>query len=141
MEERVLVWAPPRDGQLTCAFLEEKGIACHVVRGWEEFQSEIRKPMGALLVASELLTPSAIALLEQVIASQPPWSDLPIVVVGGPESVLDTDALDWLGNVAVLQRPLSLDTLRSTVRAALRARRRQYEVRDLLDEKDDADRR
>ena len=43
--------------------------------------------------------------------------------------------------VSVLHRPLSLDTLISTVGAALRARRRQYEIRDLLQNRDESDHR
>src|SRR5881392_4508061 len=46
-----------------------------------------------------------------------------------------------LGNVSVLQRPVSLDTLRSSVGAALRARKRQYQIRDLLQQRDEADKR
>jgi signal transduction histidine kinase len=40
--------------------------------------------------------------------------------------------LESLGNVSLLERPLNAVTLISAVRSALRARRRQYEVRDHL---------
>ena len=40
--------------------------------------------------------------------------------------------LDRLGNVSLLERPLGAVTLVSAVQAALRARRRQYEVRHHL---------
>jgi two-component system, sensor histidine kinase len=46
------------------------------------------------------------------------------------------------GNLSFLQRPLSLKTLHTTVRAEPRsARRRQYQVRDLLRQKEEAERR
>jgi two-component system, sensor histidine kinase len=141
VEARVLVWAHPRDAQLTCAFLEESGFACTTCGTWQELTEEWQRGAGALVLAGELLTPSTLASLEAILRAQPPWSDPPIVIVGGGEVDLDLDALAALGNVSLLQRPLSLNTLRSTVRAALRARRRQYQVRDLLHQKEEADRR
>ena len=44
--------------------------------------------------------------------------------------------MEGLGNVALLERPLNVVTLMSTVRAALRARRRQYEVQHHLLERE-----
>jgi light-regulated signal transduction histidine kinase (bacteriophytochrome) len=38
------------------------------------------------------------------------------------------------GNITLLERPFRINTLLSTLRMALRSRRRQYEVRDLLEE-------
>src|SRR5438093_8516028 len=46
--------------------------------------------------------------------------------------------LEPRGNVTVLERPVRPITLVSAVRAALRARRRQYEIRDLLREREEA---
>jgi light-regulated signal transduction histidine kinase (bacteriophytochrome) len=43
-------------------------------------------------------------------------------------------AFSPLGNVILLERPLSAITLCTTVQAALRTRRRQYQVRDLIEE-------
>jgi two-component system, sensor histidine kinase len=140
-DARVLVWAYPRDTQLTCAFLEESGFGCHGCRSWQELAESWGQGAGVLVLAGELLTASTLASLEVILRAQPPWSDPPIVIVGAGDSGHELDALAEIGNVALLQRPLSLNTLRSTVRAAMRARRRQYQVRDLLQQKEEAERR
>src|SRR5919205_695529 len=68
------------------------------------------------------------------LARQPPWSDFPLVVLtgGGESAPGGTDILKSLGdavNVTLVERPTRVITILSAVRAALRARRRQYEVR------------
>jgi hypothetical protein len=80
-------------------------------------------------------------IVEQWVAEQPPWSDFPFVVLTGRASsatahVYRLRLLERLGNVSLLERPLNAVTLASTVKAALRARYRQYEVRDHLFERD-----
>ena len=71
------------------------------------------------------------------VARQPPWSDLPIVVltVGGRRrgSGARWELFAGLGNVTLLDRPLHTETLQSAVRAALRARTRQHETREHLE--------
>ncbi len=141
MEDRILVWAPPRDGRLTCDFLDESGFTCRECATLEVLTSEWQKGAAALVIAGELLSASALANLQAMLAAQAAWSDPPIIVVGGDNATDQLDAITALGNVSLLHRPVSLRTLRSTVRSALRARRRQYQVRDLLELKDDAERR
>jgi signal transduction histidine kinase len=141
MDERVLVWAPPRDARLTCGFLQEAGFGCVSCATWTDLIREMRRGVAVVLLDGEMLTPQVIGSLQVVMSEQPRWSDLPLVVIGGEEVIVRSQGVTELGNVAFLQRPLSLDTLRSTLRAALRARRRQYEVRDLLAQKDEAERR
>ena len=141
MDERVLVWAPARDGRLTCGFLTEGGFSCVNCESWEEFRAELDQGVGAVLIAGEYLTESVRANLQALLDSQPAWSDLPIIIVVGTEPLIDDDRFGRLGNVSLVQRPVSVDTLRSTVRAALRGRRRQYQIRDLLRQRDDADKR
>src|SRR6185437_5461065 len=64
----------------------------------------------------------------------PPWSDIPIVVLtsGGlasGASAKKVRELEVLGNITFLERPARPDTVRSAMRAALRARIRQYDLR------------
>src|SRR5688572_13065350 len=92
---------------------------------------------GVLLVTEEALTASVFARLLHDLAAQPPWSDVPVVVLtrSGRQAEPDPLALQRfhrLGNVTLLERPVRVMTLISTVESALRARRRQYEVRDHL---------
>lgn len=141
MDERVLVWAPARDGRLTCGFLTEIGFSCVNSEGWEEFRTELHRGVGAVVLAGEFLSVSVVANLQAILEAQPPWSDLPVMIVASTHRLASGDSFGMLGNVSVLQRPLSIDTLRSSVGAALRARRRQYQVRDLLQQRDEADKR
>jgi two-component system, sensor histidine kinase len=142
MDERVLIFAPPRDGRLTGGFLGDRGFACLACASWEEFVAELHAGAGTAILAGEFLSIGTVEALEIVLAAQPPWSDLPLVIVGGDDRAGEQErAFERLGNVSLLQRPVSIDTLASTVRSALRARRRQYQIRDLLDQRDEADRR
>ena len=76
-------------------------------------------------------------------ARQPPWSDLPVLVLTyqGADSPEVSDALAMLGNVTLLERPVRVTALESAVRSALRARERQYQIREQLRERELADRR
>ncbi|HKU14473.1 MAG TPA: ATP-binding protein [Steroidobacteraceae bacterium] len=143
MDQRALVWAVGRDGPLTCAFLAEAGFETQQCRDIAQLCNELARGAGALIVAGELLSSEAVAQLQECLARQPPWSDVPIIVVAGTpdEGIGPVSLVEELGSVAVLHRPLSLDTLASGVSAALRARRRQYQVRDLLQQREEADRR
>ena len=84
-----------------------------------------------------------LTALQDWIAQQPPWSDFPFVVV---TSHLDHPRINiWrqtlankLQNVSMLERPLQAITLTSAIRVALRARRRQYEVKALIEAQEQA---
>jgi signal transduction histidine kinase len=143
VDQRALVWAVGRDGPLTCEFLAEAGFDALACRSIEQLCTELRRGAGAVIIAGELLNVEAVAQLRACLEQQPPWSDVPILVVAGTpdEGPGPVSWLEDLGSVAVLHRPLSLDTLGSGISAALRARRRQYQVRDLLRQREDAERR
>ena len=142
MELQVAIWARTRDAHLTRENLTTKGFSCACCHTWEEFRTSLAGDLGAALIAGELLSEANLANLRAILNEQPPWSDLPIIIVGGSDlSAQQPEIFDILGNVSVLPRPLSLETLRSTLSAALRARRRQYQIRNLLQQKDDAERR
>jgi signal transduction histidine kinase/CheY-like chemotaxis protein len=143
-EERVLVLAPTgRDAVLACQLLASLGLTGHPCADANELFREMEIGAGALIVADEALHPEVLqGLLEQV-GQQPPWSDLPLIVFtrGSEASELVLEHVVPLGNATILERPVRLSTLLSAVKAALRARRRQYQVRDLLLRQIDADRR
>ncbi|HZE57485.1 MAG TPA: ATP-binding protein, partial [Chthoniobacterales bacterium] len=69
---------------------------------------------------------------------QPKWSDLPLLVATGgtqiPRRVRDLAGAS--ANVILIARPLRDFTLISAIRATLRARRSQFEARDLSEERD-----
>ena len=143
MDQRALVWAVGRDGPLTCGFLGEEGLEAVACRSLEELCGELLRGAGVVIIAGELLSDEAVTQLQLCLERQQPWSDIPIIVIAGTaaEGAGPVDLSEELGSVAVLHRPLSLDTLSSSVGAALRARRRQYQVRDLLQQREEAERR
>ncbi len=135
MEQRVLVWAVGRDGRLTCSFVQQAGFECFACSSWSALKSEVERGAAALIIGGELLTDPVVAAFGRLLAAQPPWSDIPIIVIA--ESSDTRQIFEALGTVTVLHRPVSTDTLASTVRVAIRARSRQYQVRDLLRQRED----
>src|SRR5689334_24977815 len=107
-DERILLCAPARDGRLTCGFLTELGFSCVNCDSWTEFRGELNAGVGAIVLAGEYLSESVLANLRAIIDDQPPWSDLPVIVVGGTSPLTAGDPFRLLGNLSLLQRPVSL---------------------------------
>jgi len=142
-EQRVLVLAPTgRDAVLASQLLASIDVPSLACADGDELFREIAAGAGAVILGDEALHPEVTASLLQVLREQPPWSDLPLVVFtrGGESSERVIESL-VPGNATILERPVRLSTLISAIKAALRARYRQYEVRDLLQRQAEADRR
>lgn len=121
-----------RDSQLTSDVLSRAGIECLACPNLDQLCREIVSGAGAVLVVEEALAGSGNTALAELLVSQPSWSDLPILVLArsGADSTDIAAAVEDLGNVTVLERPTRIVALVSAVRSALRARGRQYQVRD-----------
>ena len=63
---------------------------------------------------------------------QPAWSDVPVVMLAQERRVpaFAAERLGRLTNVSLLERPVSIRSMVSTVQAALSGRRRQYQIRE-----------
>ncbi|MCW2546878.1 MAG: hypothetical protein JWN96_1338 [Mycobacterium sp.] len=137
-DERALLLTPTgRDAPLIASFLTRAGVSSLTCSSIDHLCQEIEVGAGTVLIADEVLNSRATECLLQAVAAQPQWSELPIIVLTatGQTSRGSTqlaESLERLGNVTHLERPVRPLTLASTVRTALRARRRQYEIRDLL---------
>jgi len=134
-DQRVLIFAPAgRDSAASRSILSRAGIETLICTGTASVCREVESGAGALLVGEEAATPAATNALSDALAHQPSWSDLPILMLTGPgpDSVAATTAAAKLGNVTLLERPVRVASLVSAVRAALRSRQRQYELRDRL---------
>jgi PAS domain S-box-containing protein len=134
----VCVLAPTgRDGELIRNVLRLGTIEAFVCDGSTLISMASQEPLGPLLIAEEALDVPFVRNLRKIINEQPSWSDLPILILtaGGREGhrngALDYERLG-LGTPVLLERPIRTMTLVSSVRAALRARQRQYEIRDAL---------
>ncbi|HYG61140.1 MAG TPA: ATP-binding protein [Thermoanaerobaculia bacterium] len=142
-EERILILAPTgRDAALACQILGQQGLSAHACASEQELFREIDAGAGLVILAEEALLPWTVNGLREALKKQEPWSDLPLVVFSrGGDSLNVLETLGPLSNATILERPVRVSSLASAVQAALRARRRQYEVRDLLRRLADADRR
>jgi signal transduction histidine kinase/CheY-like chemotaxis protein len=108
--------------------------------------SELDGGVGFVLVTEEALLGRDLRRIAAWVKEQSEWSDLPFVVLtlrgGGLERNPDAGRLlDTLGNVTFLERPFHPTTLTSLARAALRARRRQYDARGRLKELQESEER
>jgi len=134
---RVLIFAPiGRDASLTAELLSRAGIACQVCHAMNDVCIELARGAGAILLTEEALADPRLDDLADALASQPPWSDISILLFAGSDrsqaSLRTLHKLEVLRNVTLLDRPIRTAAVISTVRAALRGRQRQYELRDTL---------
>lgn len=132
IEARILVLAPAgRDAALLGNVLSQVGLISAPCQGSGDLHDKLRAGAGAVLLTEEALSAQITTALRGIIAAQPTWSDLPLVLLVG-HARQNLEVLGREANMTVLERPTSISTLMTVVRAALRARRRQYQVRDLL---------
>ncbi|HYF41035.1 MAG TPA: ATP-binding protein [Ramlibacter sp.] len=140
MEGRILMYGPPgRDALLAQKVFESVQIPVTHCAGEADLARQLQLGAGALLVGEEMLTPSSHAVLLAYLEAQQAWSDLPILLLTrtGADSLDAQRAVEKLGNVTVLERPVRTMALISAGRSALRARSRQYEMRALDQRKDE----
>jgi signal transduction histidine kinase len=135
--ERVIIIAPVgQDAEAMAALLNAEGFETRICHGLDEYSRQITDSAGALLITEEALESAQGSLLLDVLKAQPPWSELPLIILtSGGESRragLLNLAAAAAGSVTLLERPISTLTLIRSVQVALRSRRRQYQVRDLV---------
>jgi C4-dicarboxylate-specific signal transduction histidine kinase len=135
MKDRVLILAPRgRDAAIASDLLTRNEIRTHVCADLPELVRELDAAAGVVMVTEEALATCGTTMLTDWIARQPAWSDVPFVVLANgsraPRTVLASSRLAELGNVVLLERPLHAEAMLGAVRSAVKARNRQYEVRD-----------
>ena len=136
---RILILTPiGRDGAASADLLNRAGLQAYVCKDLDDLTARIRADTLAVLLAEEALFGKDLAVLSEWVRMQPPWSDLPFVVLTG--QVAHSSIGTWrhnlvaaLRNVSLLERPVQAITMRTAVQAAVRSRERQYELRELLD--------
>jgi len=143
LDERILILAPTgKDAVLAADLFRRDGLCSTVCEDLIELGQELRKGAGVLVLAEEALLPRELPMLVEALRQQPAWSDVPVLILTrgqGPANDLRlVQTFAPAGNVTLLERPLSTLALSTAVQTALRTRRRQYQVRDLLDEQKQA---
>ena len=129
-----------RDGAVAAEVLASRGIDATLCPDMPALCAQLAAGVGALVIAEEALDPRSTDLLLEVLDAQPPWSDVPVMVLTGEEELSRAipRALEQLAaraNVTLIERPVRVATIVTMLRSALRARRRQYDVRDHLEER------
>jgi signal transduction histidine kinase len=144
--EAILILAPTgQDASLLARVLTDDGLQVEITRDIVGLSERLKGDAGAILVAEEALTPQCLAIFNSIFSTQEPWSDIPLIVMtmSGDTNLLsfaNLKAFAPAGNVTLLERPFRPITLVSTLQVSLRARRRQYQVRDLLKKQAEATR-
>jgi signal transduction histidine kinase/CheY-like chemotaxis protein len=142
LENRVLVFMTTgRDASLVCSTLQKSNILAQSCADSDELKSEIEKGTGALLIAEEALKDGVFEQLTEIFNRQPIWSDIPVVLFATSGQYAET-LLETVGthfNATIVERPIRITMLISAVRGVLRARGRQYQTRDLLNQLEQAD--
>ncbi len=134
-ERRVLLVAPTRrDAEVTSSLLARAGLTCVPCPDFRAVGQELAVGAGALLATAETLAEGGAAALLAALSEQPPWSDLPVILLvkGGEQSGFANRIIAELRNVTLLERPAPTRSVISAVEAAVRGRLRQYQIRDQL---------
>jgi len=137
----ILVVAPTgRDSPLICEMLGRRGFACRVYSNVNELCRGIAGGVGAVVLTEEALAGGAMKELNTVIEAQPPWSDIGFVVLTSNGERVQAAVQTMLTrrgarSTILMVRPVRIVSLASTVGSLLQSRRRQYEIRDYLEER------
>ena len=137
----VAILAPVgRDGVVAETVLARAGFEALVCRDVAAMCDAVAGDVGALLVAEEALAGPARGRLLAALDAQPSWSDVPVVVLTREDELSRAlspalVAVTARANVTLLERPVRMATLVTALRSALRARHRQFDVRDHLAER------
>src|SRR5262249_28037696 len=122
--------------------LTNHGYDAAICLSLHDFAAGIDDHAGVVLVTEEALA-GDLAPLQRALAAQPAWSDIPFTLLAGRRTgrVRTSEAVrrrlpDNATNVILLERPLSTESLLSAITAAMRARQRQFQMRDQLAELD-----
>ena len=139
MESRLLIYAPTgQDGPLVARVLASV-VHCVVCANSTELQQQLAHGAAVVLTVEEALPLGAFSVLEDYVGRQPAWSDLPLLLLTrrGTDSATVRHAVAQLGNVTLLERPVRTLTLITSIKSLLRARSRQFELREADRRKDE----
>lgn len=137
----ILVLAPTgRDGPLICEMLARRGFACEAYASVHELCRGIAAGVGAVVLTEEALAGGGMDELNKVVEAQPPWSDIGFVLLTSNGDRVQAAVQAMLRrrgarSTILIERPVRLVSLASTIGSLLQSRRRQYEIRDYLEER------
>ncbi|AMV40788.1 ATP-binding protein [Planctomyces sp. SH-PL62] len=131
IEDRILLLPPTRrDADAAAVVFRKAGLALTLCGDVADLCAEIERGAAVALLPAEAVLTDREGRLARVLGEQPPWSDFPLITLMHPtQSAASIRELEQLGPMTLVRRPIEIRSLVSTVRAALRDRRRQYDRR------------
>ncbi len=122
---------------MTRTVLNDARLLNKVCISFDDLHNDMEEGAGVIVLAEELLHPVGLIHLKRELGRQPQWSDIPIIVLTQGGDLTEAGykilkAIEELRNVILLDRPIRLMTFLSVLRAALKTRERQYDMRNLL---------
>ena len=134
MEQRVLIYTPRgRDAEVVSGVLRSVHLSLVACSDERDLLARLDEGAACAILTEETLATESLAGLRDWLARQPTWSDFPFIVLAlrhaRRRSAFASAILRELGNLVLLERPLSAETLASAAKSAVRARQRQYAMR------------
>jgi signal transduction histidine kinase len=119
---------------VAASLLQRAGLAFQPCPDFDTLTAQAVREFGALLIEEECLTARRIEKLNGFLDEQPAWSDLPVLLLVKrvARSELGKPWALRIHKPIVIERPIISAALVSVLQMAIRARQRQYEVRDLI---------
>ncbi len=138
LEQRILILAPSlKDGDVTSRLLQKYEIPSLICHDLAQVCHEFKKGAAAIILTQEAVLSDRTNCLREALLSQEAWSDIPVIVLtsSGKDITSALNQLEDIGHMTLIKRPVQLNNLTSTIRSALRDRKRQYGIRDYLEER------
>jgi signal transduction histidine kinase/ActR/RegA family two-component response regulator len=124
-----------RDAELVSSILDQKRINAVICGSMHEMLQRLRIGCGPFVVGDEAFSDSALYRLTEALDAQPEWSDLPgFIFIGRSVRQEILDLLAKRREMSLIQRPVKKSLFSNMMQTAVEARRRQYQVRDLLED-------
>lgn len=136
--QRILIWTPfGKDAAHLSKVLTLEGFECRICVSADDILSGL-SDVGVIITTQEALGEPQSAKFIAALQKQPSWSALPLIVFYSGSTTIDPvhlgarHPLQQFADITFLQRPISSSTLIDASRAALRDRRRQYQIKYLM---------
>lgn len=136
---RFVVIAPlGRDADLICALLNNSGYHAETAKTVADSGRVPSDQLLGLILTDEALLGGGVDALRYLLAEQPEWSDLPVLLLtSGPMepryAVVATQVRMEICSLILLDRPVRKELLLSAAQVACTSRMKQLEVRDAAD--------
>ncbi|WP_164103007.1 hybrid sensor histidine kinase/response regulator [Candidatus Laterigemmans baculatus] len=145
----LLLPATNRQRSTLTAILRRDQLSYEVCRGLPVLLERLQRGAEGAIIDARALDDAAIEGLRQLLLEQPVWSDMPLIVLDGNgatpgKGVEGDEIVRRLGEATstiLLPRPYTPESLLSVLRVVGRSRRRQYELREHMAERQRVERK